>query len=482
MHRASAFAALDAAEEVGMEIRKLNPFLYEIPPVGGMRVPARVYVTEELLSALRTDRSLEQLLNMAKLPGILRCSIGMPDIHQGFAFPIGGVAAFDADEGVVSPGGVGFDINCGVRVILTRLRGKDLVPHLEKLGRQLFARVPSGVGSKGRIRFSANDARRAMNRGLEWARENGFADEADLDHVEDRGMFEEADAFAVSDEALERGREEFGTLGAGNHFLEIDRVDRIFDRSTASSFGLFEDQILIWIHTGSRGLGHQIATDFIARMRPAMARYGLVAYEHDFVSIPLKDPLAGQYLAAMAAAANFAWINRQLITHTVREVFQDMFSRPADELGLQILYDVSHNIARFELHEIEGEKRRLLVHRKGATRAFASGHPVLLPGDMLRGSYIMVGTEQAMKESFGSVAHGAGRRMSRHSAVQQVSYDGLMAQMREERIGLYAADRRVACEEAPAAYKDIDVVAEILAGAGLARPVARSRPLLVVKG
>lgn len=465
-----------------MEIRKLSPFLYEIPPAGGMRVPARVYVTEALLPALRSDRSLEQLLNMAKLPGILRYSIGMPDIHQGFAFPIGGVAAFDAEEGVVSPGGVGFDINCGVRVILTNLREKDLAPHLEKLGRQLFARVPSGVGSRGRIRFSLKDARQAMNLGLEWARKNGFADKADLDHAEDRGMLEQADASAVSDEALERGREEFGTLGAGNHFLEIDRVDRIFDRNTASSFGLFEDQVLIWIHTGSRGLGHQIATDYIARMRPEMSRYGLVAYEHDFVSIPLRDPLAGSYLAAMAAAANFAWINRQLITQSVREVFQDIFGRPADELGMQVLYDIAHNIARFELHEIDGQQRRLLVHRKGATRAFASGKPVLLPGDMLRGSYIMAGTEQAMKESFGSVAHGAGRRMSRHSAVQQVRYETLMAQMREERIGLYAADRRVACEEAPAAYKDIDVVAEIVAGAGLAKPVARSRPLLVVKG
>ncbi|MCX8013695.1 MAG: RtcB family protein [Rectinema sp.] len=465
-----------------MEITRINPFLCEIAPGAGMRVPARVYVTEALLPALRGDRSIEQLLNMAKLPGIVRYSIGMPDIHQGFAFPIGGVAAFDAEEGVVSPGGVGFDINCGVRVILTRMRVKDLAPYLERLGKELFARVPAGVGSKGTIRFSAKDARQAMNSGLVWAREHGFADDADLDRVEDRGILTDADADAISDRALERGKEEFGTLGAGNHFLEIDRVDRIFEPRTAASFGLFEEQVLIWIHTGSRGLGHQIATDFIERMRPRMSQYGLVPYEHDFVSIPLKDPLADQYLAAMAAAANFAWVNRQLITHTVRETFRNVLGSSLKTIGMQVLYDVAHNIARFELHEVNGEKKRLLVHRKGATRAFASGHPVLLPGDMLRGSYILVGTKQAMEESFGSVAHGAGRRMSRHSAVREISFNSLMTQIRAEHIGLYAADRRLACEEAPNAYKDIDTVAEIVAGAGLARPIARSRPLLVIKG
>jgi len=490
-----------------MHIERIDPFTCLIPAHDGMRVPARLYVSDQLFSLLKQDKALDQLVNVARLPGIVSYALGMPDMHQGFAFPIGGVAAFDVDEGVVSPGGVGFDINCGVRVILTSLREEEVRPKLDAIGKKLFARVPSGLGSKGLIRLSAKEARAAMAEGVPWALGKGFAEPADLRAIESHGCLEGSDPLAVSDEAVNRGKEEFGTLGAGNHFLEIDRVEQIFDPETAQKFSLFEGQVIVWIHTGSRGLGHQIATDYIARMRPKMAQYKLELFEHDFVSIPLRDPLAGEYLAAMAAAANFAWINRQMITHAVREVFSEEFGKPADSLGMRLLYDVAHNIAKFEEHRAGPSEHqtqgtsfetltscRLLVHRKGATRAFPAGHPelldvahdagqpVLLPGDMLRGSYILVGTERAMRESFGSVAHGAGRKMSRHAAAKEVSFEALSRQMGQQKVRLLAVDKRLACEEAPAAYKDVDVVVETVAGAGLARLVARTKPLLVIKG
>ncbi|HPG96361.1 MAG TPA: RtcB family protein [Rectinema sp.] len=477
-----------------MEIERIDPFSYLIPIREGMHVPARIYASESLFDLLREDKSIEQLVNVARQPGIVKQALGMPDMHQGFAFPIGGVAAFDIDEGIVSPGGVGFDINCGVRVILTSLDEEMVRPRLESIGKKLFARVPSGVGSKGMLRVSAKEARKAMDNGLRWTLAKGFAEDSDLESVESGGYLEEADERAVSDRAVERGKEEFGTLGAGNHFLEIATVERIFDTARAKAYGLFEGQILIWIHTGSRGLGHQVATEYIARMRPKMAQYKLPLYEHDFVSIPIRDPIAKEYLSAMAAAANFAWINRQMITYAVREVFTEEFGEPWDSLGMQLLYDVAHNIAKFETHTIEGMEKRLLVHRKGATRAFPAGHvdlslharevgqPVLLPGDMMRGSYILVGGPRAMEESFGSVAHGAGRCMSRNAAARQIQFDALADQMRAHSVILLAANKRLACEEAPLAYKNVDEVVETVSGAGLASLVARTKPLLVIKG
>ncbi len=477
-----------------MEIERIDPFSYLIPIREGMHVPARIYASESLFDLLREDKSIEQLVNVARQPGIVKQALGMPDMHQGFAFPIGGVAAFDIDEGIVSPGGVGFDINCGVRVILTSLDKEMVRPRLESIGKKLFARVPSGVGSKGMLRVSAKEARKSMDNGLRWTLAKGFAEDSDLESVESGGYLEEADEHAVSDRAVERGKEEFGTLGAGNHFLEIATVERIFDTARAKAYGLFEGQVLIWIHTGSRGLGHQVATEYIARMRPKMAQYKLPLYEHDFVSIPIRDPIAKEYLSAMAAAANFAWINRQMITYAVREVFTEEFGEPWDSLGMQLLYDVAHNIAKFETHTIEGMEKRLLVHRKGATRAFPAGHvdlslharevgqPVLLPGDMMRGSYILVGGPKAMEDSFGSVAHGAGRRMSRNAAARQIQFDTLTDQMRAHSVILLAASKRLACEEAPIAYKNVDDVVKTVSGSGLASLVARAKPLLVIKG
>jgi len=332
-----------------------------------------------------------------------------------------------------------------------------------------------------------------MEQGVEWAVAHGFADESDRESIESEGCLGDADSQAVSEIAVNRGKEEFGTLGAGNHFLEIAVVERILDAARAAAFGLFLGQVVVWIHTGSRGLGHQVATDYIARMRPKMEQYKIPLYEHDFVSIPLRDPLAGEYLSAMAAAANFAWINRQLITSEVRDAFSKVFGKPFEALGMQILYDVAHNIAKFETHVVDGKARRVLVHRKGATRAFPPGHPelsmrvralgqpVLLPGDMMRGSYILVGTPKAMERSFGSVAHGAGRCMSRTAAAKATDFTALVAQMEQESIRLLAADKRLACEEAPRAYKNVDDVVETVTGAGLAHAVVRTRPLLVIK-
>ncbi|AEJ61925.1 protein of unknown function UPF0027 [Spirochaeta thermophila DSM 6578] len=477
-----------------MELVRESTYRYVIPPHEEMRVPAVVYTTEDLLPLLTKDEALRQLANVARLPGVVRCAVGMPDMHQGYAFPIGTVAAFDIEEGVVSPGGVGFDINCGVRVIRTSLTAPEVKRVLEEIGNILFATVPAGLGSRGLEKFSHKEARRAMKKGLGWALEKGMAVEEDLEATEEEGCLRDADPQLVSDEALDRGREEFGTLGSGNHFLEIDVVEKVFDPQKAKALGLFEGQVVIWIHTGSRGLGHQIAMDYMEKMRPRMESYGIPLFERDFVSLPVKAPQSQAYLGAMAAAANFAWVNRQLITHRVREAFSRVFRRPWDELGLFLLYDVAHNIAKYEVYEVDGAERMFLVHRKGATRAFPAGHPalrgifrevgqpILLPGDMKRGSYVLLGTDRALKESFGSVAHGAGRQMSRHAAKKAFGFKEMQEDLAREEIRLYAVDRRRAQEEAPGAYKDVDAVVKPLVGEGLAVPVVRTRPLLVIKG
>jgi tRNA-splicing ligase RtcB len=477
-----------------MEIKKISDFKYEVEKTGNMRVPAIIYSSPTLLPFIEKDLALQQLLNVASLKGIISYSIGMPDMHQGYAFPIGGIAAFDAAEGVVSPGGVGFDINCGVRVIRTNLRYEDVKDYLPELGRILFKNVPSGVGSTGLEKFGADEARRAMKLGLMWAQEKGFAEQYDIENIEDSGCLESAEPEFVSRKAVDRGREEFGTLGAGNHFLEIDKVEKIYDPKVAQAFGLFEGQIVIWIHTGSRGLGHQIATDFIQIMLPRMETYKIPLFDKDFVSLPIRASESQMYLGAMAAAANFAWVNRQVITYFIRKSFSQVFKTPFEKLGMDILYDVAHNIAKFEKYTVGGKEMLLLVHRKGATRAFPKGHPalkgkfreigqpVLLPGDMRRGSYILVGSNKAVEETFGSVAHGAGRLKSRHSAVKEISFEEIKREMDESDILLFAADKKVAREEAPQAYKDVDAVVEPIIEEGLATAVARTKPLLVIKG
>jgi len=476
-----------------MQINKITEYKYIVPKTGEMKVPALIYSSPKLLQYLNKDIALSQLINVAKLPGIVQYALGMPDMHQGYAFPIGGVAAFDLDDGVVSPGGVGFDINCGVRVIKTNLRYDDVKDNLEELGRTLFKNIPSGVGSLGIEKFSESEALRAMKLGIDWAHEKGFAESYDRDSVEDYGRLEMAEPGFVSKKALERGRGELGTLGAGNHFVEIDIVSRVFDESVAKKFGLFEGEIVIWIHTGSRGLGHQIATDYLEIMRPKMDKYGIPLFEHDFVSLPIRAEESKRYLGAMTASANFAWVNRQIITYYIRKSFEQVFKMPFEKMNMEILYDVAHNIAKMERYTVEGHEATLLVHRKGATRAFPKGHQSLkgiyreigqpvLPGDMMRGSYILVGSEKSILETFGSVAHGAGRLLSRNSAVRQISFEQVKSEMDDKKILLLAADKIVAREEAPIAYKNVEDVIEPIIKEGLAFPVVRTKPILVVKG
>ena len=476
-----------------MEFKKLSPYKFLVEKHGDMRVDALLISSDKLIEFVSKDKALEQLLWVATLPGIVKYSIGMPDIHQGYAFPIGGVGAFLYDGGVVSPGGVGFDINCGVRVIKTNLKYEDIKDSLEELGKTLFKTIPAGLGSTSEYTFSIDESKRAMKLGIEWAVEKGFAKKDDLENVEDYGRLE-GDPDCVSKHAIERGREEFGTLGAGNHFLEIDKVVEIFDKELAKAWGLFEGQIVIWIHTGSHGLGHQIATDYLDLMRPKMDKFGFKLVDRDSVYFPIKEDLSQRYLLAMGAAANFAWVNRQVLTYLTRKAFSKVFGMDYERLGMEILYDVAHNIAKLEEYEVNGKVQTLLVHRKGATRSFPKGHPklkgkfketgqpVLLPGDMKRGSYILVGSEKSIKETFGSVAHGAGRLLSRHQAVKQITFEDVKGELEKESILLYATDKVVAREEAPEAYKNIDLVVEPIVGEGLANLVARSKPLIVVKG
>ncbi|MEF3244385.1 MAG: RtcB family protein [Caldisericaceae bacterium] len=476
-----------------MDIKKLTDYKFVIKKSGEMKVDAVIFSSDKLIESLSKDKAIEQLVWVATLPNIVKFAIGMPDMHQGYAFPIGGVGAFLYDEGVVSPGGVGFDINCGVRVIKTNLSYDDIKDSIGKLGEVLFKTIPAGLGSTSNLKTSKNESKRAMKLGVEWAVEKGFAEKSDLDHIEDNGYLV-SDPDTVSDYAVDRGHEEFGTLGAGNHFLEVDRIVEIYDEQIASKWGLFKNQIIIWIHTGSRGLGHQIATDYLNMMRPQMEKFGYKLVDRDAVYFPIKESISQQYLLAVGSAANFAWVNRQVLTYFVRNAFSKVFSSDYKKLGMDILYDVAHNITKVEEYNIDGKDLTLLVHRKGATRSFPKGHkklkglyketgqPVLLPGDMKRGSYILVGNEKSLKESFGSVAHGAGRLLSRHQAVKQFTFESLKSELDNENILLFATDKRVVREEAPDAYKNIDLVVEPIVNEGLANLVVRSKPIIVVKG
>ena len=473
---------------------KLLKYKYIIQPTGKMSVPSVVFTTERLLPLLFKDKSLEQLKNVASLPGVEKYALGMPDIHEGYGFPIGGVAAFDVHEGVVSPGGVGFDINCGVRVILTNIEKSEIEPRLRKIGEILFNTIPSGLGSTGIEKFSRKEIKSILRRGVYWALESGFGYDRDVEVIEENGMMKDADPSLVSSEAIKRGSTELGTLGAGNHFLEIDYIDKIFNSEIAKAFGLFKDQVVIWIHTGSRGLGYQIAKEFIKLLRNKMHHYGIPLLDKELVSVPILSNEGEQYLKAMAAAANFAWVNRQLITHYVRLAFSKVFGVSSVKLGMNVLYDVAHNIAKFEKYNINGQEKLLLVHRKGATRAFPKGNlniplqyrdagqPVLLPGDMRTGSYILVGDVNSLDLTFGSVAHGAGRILSRHKALKKIKFEKVRYEMNQSNIILMANNRRVVREEAPEAYKDVNEVIIPIEENGLAKKVAYSRPLLVIKG
>jgi len=457
-----------------------------------MRVPARIYASEELLEQILHDRSLEQLINVATLPGIQQAAIVMPDVHEGYGFPIGGIAAMDIDEGVISPGGIGYDINCGVRLLVSELRLDEVQPRLEQLAKAIYKAVPSGVGRGGQFKLSVRELDRVLERGVQWALAEGYAEEEDLDFIESRGSLADADADAVSREAKERGRDQLGTMGAGNHFVEVDYVDKIFDDSIAQVLGLSRHQVVVLIHTGSRGLGHQVATDYIRVMLSVLSRYGIQLPDRELACAPFRSQEGQRYFRAMCAAANFAWTNRQLITWEIRQAWKEVFGAAGGRL--RVLYDVAHNIAKVEQHTINGESRRVLVHRKGATRAFPPGHPetpavyrhvgqpVLIPGSMGTASYVLVGAQGSMEQTFGSTCHGAGRQMSRHAAKRQVNADELRRELRQRGIVVQAGSVRGLVEEAPVAYKDVDTVVRVVHTAGIARMVVRLRPIAVIKG
>jgi len=481
---------------------KIDEYRYEIPKSYrgksgnlSMRTSGRVYVDERMLEQVRKDDSLEQVANVATLPGILGKSMAMPDIHWGYGFPIGGVAATDAEEGVISPGGVGFDINCGVRLVRTDLTIEDVdEDKIKQLVDRLFQNVPSGLGSKGKVRVSVKELNEVLERGARWAVENGYGWEEDLEVLEENGCLEHADSSVVSDRAKQRGLSQIGSLGAGNHFLEIQKVAEIYDENAAKAYGLKENQITVMIHTGSRGCGHQICSDHLRVLESAVKKYNIELPDRQLACAPVKSKEAIDYFNAMAAAANFAWCNRQMIVHWVRESFHQVLNASPEELGMHIVYDVCHNIAKLEEHEIEGKKRKVYVHRKGATRAFGPGRkeiplkyrdvgqPVLIPGDMGTASYVLRGTKQAMEETFGSTCHGAGRVMSRHEATRKWRGEAIFNMLKQRGIYAHPASWKVMAEESPDAYKNIDDVIRITDGAGISKKVAKLLPLGVVKG
>lgn len=459
----------------------------------GMRVEGIVYADDELMRTLRDDPALQQVANVATLPGIVGRSMAMPDVHWGYGFPVGGVAAFSVVDGVVSPGGIGFDINCGVRLLRTAMTADDLRPRLGRLADALFGAVPSGLGVHTGTRLSSAEMDEVLTYGARWAVERGQGRTEDIELTEERGEMPGADPSEVSARARQRGADQLGTLGSGNHFLEVQTVERVLDQRAGVALGLHPGQVTVMIHCGSRGLGHQVCSDAVAVMDRASRRLGIELPDRQLACASLGSPEAGAYLAAMAAAANFAWANRQIITHAVRGAFSEMFGpSAADEVAL--VYDLSHNIAKIERHLVDGEERELCVHRKGATRAFAAGsphipdvyrsvgQPTLIPGDMGRASYVAVGAEGAMRETFGSTCHGAGRNLSRHAASRRLRGVDVGGTLEREGIAVRAERRDLLSEEASLAYKDVDAVARAATEAGHILPVARLRPLAVVKG
>ncbi|HLP15280.1 MAG TPA: RtcB family protein [Bacteroidota bacterium] len=456
----------------------------------GMLVEGMIYADDELIKAIEHDLTLEQVANVATLPGLVGRSLAMPDAHQGYGFPIGGVAASDMDHGVVSAGGVGFDINCGVRLLATPYPIETVLPHLDALLDELFRSIPAGTGRKALLGLNWQELDSVLRLGAKWAVHRGYGTDADLAHIEEQGHMPGADAVSVSKRAKERGREQLGTLGSGNHFIEVQHVEEIFDADTARIFRLAKHCAVVLIHTGSRGLGHQVCTDHLDLMQQAMKRYQINVVDRQLACVPVMSPEGEEYLRAMSAAANFAFANRQMITHWIREAFQKVMGKS----DLTLVYDVAHNIAKEETHMVDGVKKNVLVHRKGATRAFPkyhpdipvdyyyAGQPVLIPGSMGTSSYVLVGTDKAMEETFGSSCHGAGRAMSRTAAARDVTAEELLTQLRAKGIHVRGASKKGLTEERPEAYKDVSAVVDVVHRAGIARKVARLIPVGVVKG
>ena len=478
------------------DFQQLNDYLYEVPKAfrPDMRVPARFYASPEIMLAALGDSCLEQLVNSSTLPGIVQYALAMPDIHQGYGFPIGGVIATQAEEGVISPGAIGYDINCGVRLLASQLDYETVAPHLSNVATALQDNCPTGVGRGGELKLQTTELDRLLEKGAKWALQKGYATAEDLVRTEENGCIGGADASKVSQRAKERGHDQVGTLGAGNHFIEVDMVDEIFHPQAATAMGLAAGRIVVQIHCGSRGLGHQVCTDYVKRFQKSVQEYKIQLPDRELVCAPLHSPEGQDYLAAMKAAANYAFANRQMLTHLIRRSFEMALAGKVGNYSLHQVYDIAHNMAKIEDHQVNGRRMRLCVHRKGATRAFgpgsdvlpevyrAIGQPVLVPGSMGTASWVLVGTEGSMSQTFGSTCHGAGRTMSRNKAKQNVRGDQLKAQLEKEGIHVRAGSLSGLAEEAPVAYKDVDQVIEVVHGAGIAKKVARLVPVAVVKG
>ncbi|MBN1541524.1 RtcB family protein [candidate division KSB1 bacterium] len=472
-------------------LRSISDFVHEIPAHGKMRVPVRLVASRKMLPSIFADKAPNQACNVACLPGIVDYSYAMPDIHWGYGFPIGGVAAFDCETGVVSPGGVGYDINCGVRLLGTSLEKPDVLKKMELLVNTLYHRIPTGVGSTGPVKLDSAEMKKVLTTGARWAVENGFGEESELDKIEERGEMAGADPQGISDHAYKRGRSQLGTLGSGNHFVEVGFVKEIYDAKTAACYGLHLDQVTLIIHTGSRGFGHQVCEDSIRIMLRASEKYGIELPDRQLCCAPVQSNEGQHYLSAMAAAVNFSFCNRQIIAHWARKALEKTFSA---SLRLNTLYEVAHNIAKLEEHRVGGKIRQLCVHRKGATRAFPphhpdipadyrlAGQPVLIPGDMGRCSYVLAGTEKAMQETFGSTCHGAGRVMSRSQAIKTGKGRNVQKELQARGVLVRASGRETLAEEMPEAYKNVSDVVDAVVGAGLSRRIAKLVPLGVIKG
>ena len=465
-----------------MEIKdfnRINDNLWEIPKSfrSDMRVPARIYASEKMLKDILEDRSIEQLINGTTLPGIVRFGIAMPDCHEGYSVPIGFVGAIRSSDGVISPGACGFDINCGMRLLKSDRRADEIKPYLEKLASQIQREVPSGLGRGRQTKLSIKEIDRILNKGTHVLLEQGFGEKQDIENCEASGKLDWADSSNISDHAKNRGRNQVGTLGSGNHFLELQKVGEIFDQERAEKFGLFKDQVVVMIHTGSRGLGHQVCSDYLKTMIPAMKRYNVKVPDKEFACVPFNSSEGQKYFSAMAGAANYAWANRHMIAHYVRKAWKQVVG---EKEKLELLYDVAHNIIKKENYKIDHKETEVIIHRKGATRAFPN-QPVLIPGSMGTASYILVGTEKG-EEAFFSTSHGAGRTMSRTQARKTISGPEVIKNLEKKGIIIKCWSKRGIAEEAPQAYKDIDIVINIVDQTGLSKKVAKLTPLAVIKG
>jgi len=477
-----------------MELIQKNQCLWEIPKTGNMNVPGRIYTSSSMIESVTRDEAFKQVVNVAMLPGIVSASLAMPDIHWGYGFPIGGVAAFDWEEGIISPGGVGYDINCGVRLATSSLVEKEITNRLAGIADALFQGTPTGVGSTGSVTLTKKEAKKVLLQGSSWAISRGFGEDSDIRRTEDQGCMTNADPEVVSDRAIERGLKQLGTLGSGNHFLEIGIVDEIYQKEIAKQFGLFEGQVTLMIHSGSRGLGYQVCDDFLAYMIKYSRKLGFELPDRQLSYAMIQSSQGQNYFNAMACAANYAWANRQILMHLAMEVLMKSLGIGPRDLGMRLLYDVCHNIAKKEEHMIDGKKQKVCVHRKGATRSFPPGHPslssefqstgqpILIPGDMGTASYILSGTEKAMEETFGSTCHGAGRVMSRNAAKKASQGRAIHKELEKKGIFVRWTGRSTMAEEMPDAYKDISEVVQVVQTAGISKIVAKLRPVVVIKG